>query len=116
MESSCHQLMGDKVFSGAGEEKEEFNGNGISKQILNLNIKDIEGKMGQLRKNSELLDERSVKLMKYAEKSLDATILLSETFKRKSEGQVLGIRNYVGCFFLFLIFMFYNLYCLKNHF
>ena len=38
--------MGDKVFSGAGEEKEEFNGNGISKQILNLNIKDIEGKMG----------------------------------------------------------------------
>ena len=54
--------------------------------------------------------------MNYAEKSLDATILISETLKRKIEGQVHGIRNYIGCFFLLLIFMFYNMYCLKNHF
>lgn len=105
-----------EVFSGAGEEKEQSNGSGISKQILNVNIKDTEGKMGQLKKNSELLDERTVNLMNYAEKSLDATILISETLKRKIEGQVHGIRNYIGCFLLFLIFMFYNMYCLKNHF
>ena len=35
-----------EVFSGAGEEKEQSNGSGISKQILNVNIKDTEGKMG----------------------------------------------------------------------
>ena len=66
-----------------------------AKQILNLDIKTIEGKMHNLKKSSESLDEKFVKLVKDAVNSPNASILIYETnaLKWKNEEQVLEINK-----------------------
>ena len=65
------------------------------KQILNLDIKTIEGKMHNLKKSSESLDEKFVKLVKDGVNSPNASILIYETnaLKWKNEEQVLEINK-----------------------
>lgn len=57
------------------------------KQMLNLNIKNIKGKMDNLKQSSESLIEKFVKRVNDAENSPNASVLIFEAnlWKRKSE-------------------------------
>lgn len=73
-----------KVFSGAREEKE--------KEILNLNINDIEAQMNDLKQSSESLRQKFLKLVMGAENCANHQLALTSeahTLKRKDEQQLL---------------------------